>query len=99
MDRTAVTIQSLHDEPDDKRWWWSRTPLERLAAIEVMRRVVYGHAAADGRLQRVLEVAQGRAVTFDLGGVSVPVISLTDLKANKRAAGRHKDLADLDNLP
>ena len=45
------------------------------------------------------EGCAGRAVTFDLGGVSVPVISLTDLKANKRAAGRHKDLADLDNLP
>ncbi|MDH4064488.1 MAG: nucleotidyltransferase [Acidobacteriota bacterium] len=41
----------------------------------------------------------GRAVTFDLGGVAVRVISLPDLKANKRAAGRHKDLADLDNLP
>jgi hypothetical protein len=26
-------------------------------------------------------------------------ISLTDLKVNKRAAGRNKDLADLDYLP
>ncbi len=41
----------------------------------------------------------GRAVTLDLDGVAVPVISLSDLKLNKRAAGRHKDLADLDNLP
>jgi len=40
-----------------------------------------------------------RAVEIDLDGVSVPVISLADLKANKRAAGRHKDLADLENLP
>jgi hypothetical protein len=31
--------------------------------------------------------------------VLVPVISLNDLKTNKRAAGRNKDLADLDNLP
>jgi hypothetical protein len=29
----------------------------------------------------------------------VPVISLADLKVNKRAAGRYKDLADLENLP
>ena len=36
---------------------------------------------------------------FDVEGVSVPVISLEDLKTNKRAAGRNKDLADLDNLP
>ena len=40
-----------------------------------------------------------RAVDFDLGGVRVPVISLADLKVNKRAAGWHKDLADLENLP
>ena len=32
-------------------------------------------------------------------GMSVKVISLMHLKANKKAAGRHKDLADLENLP
>ncbi len=31
--------------------------------------------------------------------VQVNVISLDDLKTNKRAAGRLKDLADLENLP
>ena len=40
-----------------------------------------------------------RAVTFDVEGVQIPVISLADLRVNKRAAGRHKDLADLENLP
>ena len=35
--------------------------------------------------------------TFD--GVPVKIISLPDLKTNKRASGRNKDLADLDNLP
>ena len=39
------------------------------------------------------------ASVFDVAGLSVPVISLADLKTNKRAAGRNKDLADLDNLP
>jgi len=34
-----------------------------------------------------------------LDGVEVPIISLAHLKANKRAAGRRKDLADLDHLP
>lgn len=42
---------------------------------------------------------QQRAALFQIDDVSVPVISLDDLKANKRAAGRNKDLADLDNLP
>jgi len=34
-----------------------------------------------------------------LDGVHVNVIPLEALKANKRASGRHKDLADLENLP
>ena len=42
---------------------------------------------------------RGRAPEFHLDGVLVPVISLADLKVNKQAAGRHKDLADLENLP
>ena len=32
-------------------------------------------------------------------GVDVPFISLSDLRQNKRAAGRTKDLADLEALP
>jgi len=44
------------------------------------------------------ECAQ-RSITETIGGQQVPVISLDDLKTNKRASGRHKDIADLDNLP
>jgi predicted nucleotidyltransferase len=40
-----------------------------------------------------------RAIRIDLDGVSVPVIGLSDLRKNKLAAGRHKDLADLEQLP
>jgi hypothetical protein len=32
-------------------------------------------------------------------GIDIPFISLADLRANKSATGRTKDLADLDNLP
>jgi len=38
-------------------------------------------------------------VQAEIDGVPVNVISLDDLKANKRAAGRHKDLNDLEQLP
>jgi predicted nucleotidyltransferase len=38
-------------------------------------------------------------VTDKLDGVDVNLISLKHLKLNKKAAGRHKDLADLENLP
>jgi len=40
-----------------------------------------------------------RRITTTLEGVEVSLISLPDLKTNKRASGRNKDLADLDYLP
>ena len=58
VDRAAMSVQSLHDTPDDRGWWWSRPVVDRLAAIELMRRTVYGRAAADSGLQRVLEITQ-----------------------------------------
>lgn len=39
-----------------------------------------------------------RRVTVRIDDVDVSMIGLDDLRANKRAAGRHKDLADLDEL-
>lgn len=48
-----------------------------------------------------LEFAEAfpRRVETILDGIPVKMISLADLKTNKRASGRNKDLADLDNLP
>jgi len=40
-----------------------------------------------------------KRVTDVLDGVKVNLISLNHLKINKRASGRHQDLADLENLP
>lgn len=40
-----------------------------------------------------------RAIAYHLGEDLVPVIGLDDLKANKAAGGRNKDLDDLENLP
>ena len=63
-----------------------------------------------GRVPNKIEVFQNasglkfdevypRGVDATLEGISVKIISLADLKINKRASGRNKDLADLDNLP
>ena len=38
-------------------------------------------------------------VQDQIDGVSIQIISLQDLKTNKRAASRHKDLDDLEHLP
>jgi hypothetical protein len=40
-----------------------------------------------------------RRVEADIEGIQVNMISLPDLKTNKKASGRNKDLADLDYLP
>lgn len=56
MDKTAVTVTSLADEPPDAAFWRSKTPPERLAAMEFMRTVNYGYDATSARLQRVLTV-------------------------------------------
>jgi predicted nucleotidyltransferase len=40
-----------------------------------------------------------RRNTVDWDGVKVPLISFEDLRANKRASGRPKDIADLDGMP
>jgi len=37
-------------------------------------------------------------ITVEIDGISVDFISLKDLKKNKKASGRHQDLADLENL-
>lgn len=39
-----------------------------------------------------------RRVDVDVDGLTIPVIRLEDLRINKRAAGRAKDLADLEEL-
>lgn len=57
IDKTAFSVTSLSDESDEKAYWWSRTPEERLRHIETLRRINYGDQAT-ARLQRVLEVAQ-----------------------------------------
>jgi hypothetical protein len=43
--------------------------------------------------------AYPRRVEATIDGEHVKMICLADLKTNKRASGRNKDLADLDNLP
>jgi hypothetical protein len=40
-----------------------------------------------------------RRRTQSIDGIEVPVLHLDDLKANKKASGRPKDLDDLENLP
>jgi len=47
----------------------------------------------------LFEKCYAARVVDALDGVPVNLIDLAHLKQNKRAAGRHKDLNDLENLP
>ena len=58
IDRKAFSVASLREPPDDKAYWLSKTPHERLEAAEVMRQIVYGYDPSTTRLQRVLEITQ-----------------------------------------
>jgi hypothetical protein len=40
------------------KYWHSRTPRERLRALELMRQEAYGYDRATATLQRVLEIVQ-----------------------------------------
>jgi hypothetical protein len=58
LDKTAMTITPLNETGGDKGYWLSRTPYERLQAVEILRRLNYGNDQSAARLQRVLEVAR-----------------------------------------
>jgi hypothetical protein len=45
------------------------------------------------------DACYARRIKSDLDGIRVNVLSLPDLIKNKKAAGRPKDLADLEELP
>jgi hypothetical protein len=58
MNKEAFSVGSLGDDREERDYWHSRTPAERLAALEYMRQVAYGYDPAVTRLQRVLEVVE-----------------------------------------
>lgn len=57
LNKKCFSVVSLSDLSSDKDYWFSRTPIERLQYIEVLRRINYGHRASS-RLQRVLEITK-----------------------------------------
>jgi len=58
LDKSAFSVVSVEEADMDLEYWLSRTPAERLSAVELNRWLVYGHDRATSRLQRVLEVAE-----------------------------------------
>jgi len=42
LNKQIVTVTALDDIEEEKNYWLSKTPLERIEAIEINRRMVYG---------------------------------------------------------
>ena len=57
VNRTIFTVASLTEESDEKAYWHSCTPHERLQHLDLLRRINYGDKAT-ARLQRVLEIVE-----------------------------------------
>ena len=58
LDKTRLTVSSLDEFIEEKEYWLSRGKADRLNAIEINRRMVYGTDRTTSRLQRFLETAK-----------------------------------------
>jgi hypothetical protein len=58
LDKTAFSIAALSDASDEKAYWLSCSPHERLLALEWMRQTIYGYDPVSDRLQRVLTITE-----------------------------------------
>lgn len=58
IDRSAFSVGSFNDEPDDLAFWLSQTPGDRLAGIEFLSRQFYNYGKAEQEFYRFFEVAE-----------------------------------------
>jgi hypothetical protein len=58
MDKTAFSAGSIDDESDERQYWLSKTPAERIYAVEMLRQMLYGYDPLTARLQRFFETAE-----------------------------------------
>jgi hypothetical protein len=58
LNKKIVNVTSLDDIEEEKKYWFSKTPLERVEAIEINRRMIYGQDRIASRLQRFFEIAE-----------------------------------------
>ncbi len=55
IQKDIFEVVDLH-EADDSAYWLDRSPVERIEAIEFMRRAMFGHDRTSERLQRILTI-------------------------------------------
>jgi len=59
LDKTVFSVVTLEEADNDEViFWLSKTPYERLDALETLRQIFYGYDTTTTRLQRLFEIAE-----------------------------------------
>jgi hypothetical protein len=58
LKKDILKVTSLNDIEEEKKYWISKTPIERIEAIEINRRMIYGQDRVTSRLQRFFETSE-----------------------------------------
>lgn len=58
LNKKIVNVTDLNDIEEEKKYWFAKSPLERIEAIEINRRMIYGQDRITSRLQRFFETAE-----------------------------------------
>ncbi len=93
--KTAAVLSDfgMPGEAVSKEFFLERDKVIRMGVPPVRIEIITGASGVN------FSECYSRREVIDIDGIPVNFISLKDLKINKRSAGRHKDLEDLDHLP
>jgi len=58
LNKNKFSVVSLTSEQNDKEYWLSKTPIERLEFVEYLRQINYGYDPVTSRLQRFFKVTE-----------------------------------------
>jgi len=90
---TVLRDFGMPKEDVSKRLFLERDKVVRMGVPPVRIEVITGASGVD------FAECYSRREVIEIDGIPVNFISLEDLKENKRASARHKDLEDLEHLP
>ncbi len=58
LDKKSFSCVSLNENVNDLKYWLSKTPTERIHAVEFLRQLMYNYDPSTERLQRFFETAE-----------------------------------------
>jgi hypothetical protein len=93
--KAAIVLRDfgMPEEDVSKRLFLEKDRVVRMGVPPVRIGVITGASGVD------FAECYSRREVIEIDGIPVNFISLGDLKDNKRASARHKDLEDLEHLP